>query len=32
MIVKSYSCTKLLASNSDIDEALNPCIKSLWQK
>ena len=26
-----YSCTKLLASNLDIDEALNPCIKS-WQK
>ena len=27
-----YSCTKLIASNSDTDEALNPCIKSLWQK
>ena len=27
-----YSCTKLIASNSDNDEALNPCIKSLWQK
>ena len=27
-----YPCTKLIASNSDTDEALNPCIKSLWQK
>ena len=27
-----HSSNKLIASDSDIDEALNPCIKALWQK
>ena len=29
---KIYSCTKLISSNSDIDEPLNPYIRALWQK
>ena len=27
-----HSSNKLIATDSDIDEALNPCIKALWQK
>ena len=33
MIVKIfYSRARLTASDSDTHEALNPCIKALWQK
>ena len=33
MIVKSsYSSTKLITSDSDVEGTFNPCIKALWQK